>query len=208
MISRRTKFSLLLLGTICIISTGAATHASPGNKSAFMNNLIEGAAGSPLAGTFTSIIALSLICAYFLSDKINGHLLTIAEKLKTGRSLFSQLDSPEIKIDNDTWDTIDRHWNKAQKLKSYLTFVYGLPTMFGMLGTVCGLIASNLSDTKALAEKFSVAIVSTALGIVGYIIIRFWYFRIEHKFDELNKSLKLILKKKTGTWQGDDGNGE
>ena len=208
MVSQRTKFILLLFGTVCIISTGAAPNFYPENQSDFMKNLIEGAAGSPLAGTFTSIIALSLICAYFLSEKINSHLSAISEKLKTDRSLFSQLDTPEIKIDNDTWDTIDKHWQKAQKLKSHLTFIYGLPTMFGMLGTVCGLIASNLSDAKALAEKFSVAIVSTALGIVGYIIIRFWYFRIEHKFDELSKSLKLILKKKTGTWQGDGSDGE
>ena len=70
------------------------------------------------------------------------------------------------------------------------------------------MLMAQTSDAKALAEKFSVAIVSTALGIVGYIIIRFWYFRIEQKLNELDKSLKLILKKKTGTWQGDSRDGE
>ena len=208
MTSFRIKFSLLFLSIFSITSATATDSFSAATGSDFINNFQEGAVGSPLASFFTLIIAISLFCAYILSNKINRLLQIISEHLRIERSLFSQLDTPEIKISNDEWDSIDRHWQKALKLKSHLTFIYGLPTMFGMLGTVCGLIASNLEDAKVLAEKFSVAIVSTALGIVGYIIIRFLYLRIEHRMNELHKCISMILKKKTETWNGDESDGK
>lgn len=53
-------------------------------------------------------------------------------------------------------------------------FCRKLPTMIGMLGTLWSLVSANLESPGQLAGNFSVAIVSTFIGIVLQIAIEFF----------------------------------
>ena len=165
----------------------------------FSKNFYEGALGSPLALLFTTLIFVSFWLAQLICRKISYKLKEIIKIARLDRCIISQLFDTEIKISNTDLDVIDRLWKEMQKLHTYLVIVYGLPTMFGMLGTVCSLIASDLSNALDLAEKFSVAIVSTALGIIAYIAIRIMFFSLDHQMKDLERNIELVEKKMTNS---------
>ena len=169
--------------------------------SLFSKNFYEGAFGSPLALLFTTLIFVSFWLSQLLSRKISDKLKEITSIARLDRCIITQWFRPEVQMSDADLDKIDRLWKEMQKLHSYLVTVYGLPTMFGMLGTVCSLIASNLSDAHDLAEKFSVAIVSTALGIIAYIVIRIMYFSLDHQMKDLERNIELVEKKKMSNSQ-------
>ncbi len=60
---------------------------------------------------------------------------------------------------------------RPRSFAAAFAFCRRLPTMVGMLGTLWALIASNMNEPGTLAEKFSVAIVSTFVGIVVQIAL-------------------------------------
>ena len=61
---------------------------------------------------------------------------------------------------------LHREWYAA-----WFLFLRKLPTMIGMLGTLWSLVESNMGSPESLAKKFSVAIVSTFLGLILQIVI-------------------------------------
>jgi len=55
---------------------------------------------------------------------------------------------------------------RSEWFSAWYSFCRRLPTMIGMLGTLWSLLASDMTNPGSLAQKFSIAIVSTFIGLI------------------------------------------
>ncbi len=127
--------------------------------------------GGFAAGFGGALVLTALLCLLAAAISNPGGSEQVSSNLAKGAwgsvpaKVFTCTNVMVVVLPFAVWG-LRREWYAA-----WFLFLRRLPTMIGMLGTLWSLVASNMGSPESLAKQFSVAIVSTFIGLILQIVI-------------------------------------